>query len=124
MNKADADRLGIKDGDLAKLVSPTNPKGEWVLPNNENIPVAGKVKVIQGIRPGTVAVSWHWGHWGYGAKDFVVDHRKVKGDARRAAGLCPNAVMLDDPFLKNATLSDPIGGSASFLDTRVNVVKL
>ena len=124
MNKVDADRLGLKDGDLARLISPTNPKGEWVLPNNENIPVAGKVKVIQGIRPGTVAVSWHWGHWAYGARDFVVDNKVVKGDPSRGTGLCPNAVMIDDPVMKNATLSDPIGGSASYYDTRVNVIKL
>jgi len=47
----------------------------------------------------------------------------VKGDPRRATGICPNAVMLEDPVLKNASLTDPIGGSSSFYDTWINVVK-
>jgi tetrathionate reductase subunit A len=122
MNKVDADQLGLKEGDLVKLVSPTNPDGMWRLPNGENRPVVGKVKPIQGIRPGTVAASWHFGHWAYGASDFVVDGQVVKGDPRRATGICPNAVMIEDPVLKNASLTDPIGGSASFYDTRVKVV--
>ena len=123
MNKADADKLGLKEGDLVKLVSPTNPEGVWKLPNGEARPVVGKVKPIQGIRPGTVAASWHFGHWAYGAGDFVIDGETVKGDPRRAAGLCPNAVMYEDPVLKNVSLTDPIGGSASFYDTPVNVVR-
>ena len=123
MNKADADKLGLKEGDLVKLVSPTNPEGLWKLPNGETKPVAGKVKPIQGIRPGTVAASWHFGHWAYGASDFVIDGETVKGDPRRATGLCPNAVMYEDPVLKNVSLTDPIGGSASFYDTPVNVVR-
>jgi tetrathionate reductase subunit A len=122
MNKVDADQLGLKGGDLVKLVSPTNPDGMWRLPNGENRPVVGKVKPIQGIRPGTVAASWHFGHWAYGASDFVVDGQVVKGDPRRATGICPNAVMIEDPVLENASLTDPIGGSASFYDTRVKVV--
>ncbi len=124
MNKADADRLGLKDGDMVKLVSKSNPDGMWLLPNSKKVPVAGKVKVIQGIRPGTVAVSWHFGHWAYGARDVVINGHVVKGDPRRATGLCPNAVMLEDPVLKNVSLTDPIGGSASFYDTRVKIVKL
>ncbi len=123
MNKLDSDRLGFKEGDVVKLMSLTNADGMWVLPNNNDRAVAGKVKPVQGIRPGTVGVSWHWGHWAYGAQDFVIDDSLVKGDAQRGTGLCPNAVMIDDPALKNATLSDPIGGSAAFLDTRVKIVK-
>jgi len=124
MNKLDADRLGIKDGDRVKLISQSNSEGVWRLPNVGTKPVAGKVKVIQGIRPGTVAASWHFGHWAYGSRDVVIDGKTVKGDARRGTGICPNASMLDDPVLKNATVSDPIGGSASFYDTRVKVVKV
>jgi tetrathionate reductase subunit A len=123
MNQVDADQLGLKEGDLVKLVSPTNPEGMWMLPNGAKKAVAGKVKAIQGIRPGTIAASWHFGHWAYGASDVLVDSQVVKGDARRATGICPNAVMLEDPVLKNASLSDPIGGSASFYDTWINVVK-
>ena len=73
------------------------------------------------MRPGTVAVSWHFGHWAYGSADVVVDGHTVKGDPRRASGLCPNGVMLTDPHLGDACPTDPIGGSASFYDTRVKV---
>ncbi len=124
MNRVDAQRLGLKDGDMVKLVSKSNPDGMWRLPNSEPVPVAGKVKVIEGIRPGTVAVSWHFGHWAYGARDVVINGQVIKGDPRRATGLCPNSVMLEDPVLKNVSLTDPIGGSASFYDTRVKVVKV
>jgi anaerobic selenocysteine-containing dehydrogenase len=123
MNQADVDRLGLQDGDLVKIVSSTNPDGIWDIPNHGKMPVAGKVKAIQGIRPGTVAASWSFGHWAYGANDFVVDGATVKGDSRRATGVCPNASMANDPVLKNACLTDPIGGSASFYDTRVNIVR-
>ncbi len=123
MNKVDSDKLGLKEGDLVKLVSPSNPDGVWKLPNNEVKPVVGKVKPIQGIRPGTVAASWSFGHWAYGASDVTIDGQVVKGDPRRATGVCPNAVMYEDPVLKNASLSDPIGGSASYFDTPVNVVR-
>ena len=52
-----------------------------------------------------------------------VDGQVVKGDARRATGICPNAVMAVDPVVKNMFLSDPIGGSCSFYDSFVDVVK-
>jgi anaerobic selenocysteine-containing dehydrogenase len=123
MNKVDADDLGLEDGDLVKIISETNPEGVWDIPNQGKIPMAGKVKVIQGIRPGTVAASWSFGHWAYGASDVVIDGNLIKGDARRATGLCVNAAMYEDPVLKNASLTDPIGGSASFYDTRVKVVR-
>ncbi len=122
MNKVDADRLGLKEGDRVKIVSPTNPDGVWNIPNHGTLPVAGKLKVIQGIRPGTVAASWSFGHWAYGASDFIIDGKTIQGDPRRATGLCPNAAMYEDPILKNVSLTDPIGGSASFYDTPVNVV--
>ncbi len=122
MNKMDADRLGLKEGDRVKIVSPTNPDGVWNIPNHGTLPVAGKLKVIQGIRPGTVAASWSFGHWAYGASDFIIDGKTIQGDPRRATGLCPNAAMYEDPVLKNVSLTDPIGGSASFYDTPVNVV--
>ncbi|KAA0258164.1 molybdopterin oxidoreductase [Deferribacter autotrophicus] len=123
MNSKDADRLGLSDGDTAKIVSPTNPDGVWDLKNGMKIKMIGKVKVSEAIKPGTVAVSWHYGHWAYGSHDVVVDGKVIKGDKRRATGLCPNAAMLVDPVLKNMCLTDKIGGSASFYDTHVKVVK-
>ena len=45
------------------------------------------------------------------------------GDPRRGTGICTNAVLKVDDATSNTCLSDPIGGSASFYDTRVDVVK-
>ncbi|MFQ5683106.1 MAG: molybdopterin oxidoreductase, partial [Candidatus Binatia bacterium] len=124
MSALDAARLGFKRGDIVKLASVTNQEGVWDLQNGRKIPVAGKVLPIQGLRPGVVAVSWHYGHWAYGAGDAEIDGKLIKGDPRRATGLCPNAVMRADRGLKNVCLTDPIGGSASFYDTRVKLAKV
>lgn len=123
LNAADARRLGLKDGDMVRLTSATNPDGVWELRNGTRRPVAGRVRAIQGMRPGVVAASWHYGHWAYGAADIQVDGQTVTGDARRGTGICPNAVMRVDESVGVGCLSDPIGGSASFYDTRVKVVK-
>ncbi|MFQ5894681.1 MAG: molybdopterin dinucleotide binding domain-containing protein, partial [Nitrospinota bacterium] len=123
MNKGDARRLGLRDGQVVKLISRTNGDGVWPLGDRKSRMVGGKVRAVEGIRPGVLAVSWHYGHWAYGAEDIVVDGRLVKGDPRRGKGLCANAVMLLDGYTRTACLTDPIGGSASFFDTRVRVVK-
>ncbi len=71
-----------------------------------------------------MAVSWSCGHWAYGANDVMVDGKVVKGDKRRGKGLCPNAAMRIDPVLRDMCLTDPIGASSSFFDTKVKVVKV
>jgi anaerobic selenocysteine-containing dehydrogenase len=123
INTGTAKELGFSDGDRAGVISATNREGKWPLPNRKPFGMVGKVKVVEGIRPGVVAVSWHFGHWGYGAADANIDGRIVKGDKRRGTGLCINAALRVDPYLKNACMSDPIGGSSSFYDTRVKLVK-
>lgn len=124
MNTKDAVKSGLVDGDIAKIISSSNPKGEWDLKNGKKVPMQGKVKVSETIRPGTVAVSWHYGHWAYGASDVTVDGAKIKGDKRRTTGLCANAAKMVDPVLKNMCCTDKIGGSASFYDTKVKVIKM
>ncbi|NIO17273.1 MAG: molybdopterin-dependent oxidoreductase [Deltaproteobacteria bacterium] len=123
INTETAKDLRFSDGDRAAVISATNRAGKWPLPNRKPFGMVGKVKVIEGIRPGVVAVSWHFGHWGYGAADADIDGKIVKGDKRRGTGICINAALRVDPYLKNACMSDPIGGSSSFYDTRVKLVK-
>ncbi len=122
INVKTAEQLGFKDGEQARLVSKSCPDGKWHLPNREPKDMVGKIKAVEGMVPDVVAVSWSFGHWGYGASDATVDGTVIKGDARRATGLCPNAAMKIDPALKNAPMTDPIGGSVSFYDSRVNLV--
>ncbi len=123
INKRDADRLGFKDGDIVKIVSRTNSDGTLNIGNGEEKPMAGKLKIVQGIRPGVVAFSLGFGHFAYGAKDIVIDGKVVKRDRRREKGIHANAVMRLDPVLKNTPLEDLTGGSVSFYDTRVKLVK-
>ncbi|NOZ01608.1 MAG: molybdopterin-dependent oxidoreductase [Deltaproteobacteria bacterium] len=113
MNKADARRLDLWDGDFVKLTSASNMQG-----------VKGRIKVTERIRPGVLAVSHSRGRWEAGSRAYRVDGTQVKADARRAKGLSINPVLRTDPVLGNVTLQDPIGGSASYYDTKVRVEKV
>ncbi len=124
INAQTAEDLGLEDGDEVRIVSASNKEGLWDLKNGMKKDVSGKVLVKQGMRPGVVAVSWHYGHWAYGSNDVTIDGELVKGEKHRAAGLCPNAVMAVDPVLKNTGLEDLIGGSASYYDSKVSLIKL
>jgi len=122
INTVDAKTLGLHDGQRVKLLSATNPTGSFELGNGDVVDTSGPLKVVEGLQPGTVAASWHFGHWAYGSNDVEIDGEKVKGDERRKAGMCPNSVMLVDAHLGDVCMTDPIGGSASFYDTSVAVV--
>ncbi len=124
VNKADAERLGLDDGDRVKLVSASLPAGEFDLGDGRRFAVAGKVKRVQGVRPGVVVVSHHFGHWAYGSNDVEIDGERIRGDERRGKGLNPNPAMRLDEHTQTGPLTDPIGGSASFYDTRVSLVKV
>ncbi|HXG52418.1 MAG TPA: molybdopterin-dependent oxidoreductase [candidate division Zixibacteria bacterium] len=123
VNARDAQRLGFKDGSRAIIVSATNPEGVWDLKNGKRIPMIGRVKVLQGIRPGVIAFGLGFGHWAYGAQDIVIDGKIIPGDPRRNKGIHANAAFRVDPHIKNTCLSDLTGGSAVFYDTKVKLLK-
>jgi anaerobic selenocysteine-containing dehydrogenase len=61
MNPADGAKLGLKTGDMVRL---TSPAGAIVV----------KLKLWEGVRPGTVTKAYGQGHWAYGriaAKDYA-----------------------------------------------------
>ena len=122
MNRVDAERLGLTDGDFVKLVSASNPEGVWDYKNGEVQACAGRLKVMEGIRPGVVAVAASFGHWFYGARDIEVDGQIIKGDERRGRGINPNVVMRTDPHLTDACASDLVGSNANYL-SKGNVVR-
>jgi len=124
INRVDAERLKLKTGDEVKLVSATNQEGAWDFKNGRTKPMVGKIKVIEGIRPGVVSFSLGHGHWAYGSSDVTVDGKVIKGDARRGMGLHGNAAMLTDAVNPDMCLTDPVGASAVFFDTFVNLVKV
>lgn len=123
LNAQDADRLGLKDGNIARVVS-ADSNGEFVVGPGQTAQVQGRVKVIQGIRPGSVAVSWHYGHWAYGARDVIIDGQRIPGEPARGKGLVPNPTMAVDKYLKDLTLTDPIAGDSVFSGTRIKLTKV
>jgi len=124
INAADAARLGFKDDDQVKFVSKNNPEGIYDLKNGTKKVIIGKVKVTEGIRPGVVGFTLGHGHWAAGSSDIIIDGKKIKGDSRRSTGFHANAVMRLDDYLKNTCLLDPVGGSVSFYDSKINLVKV
>ena len=62
MNRRDAEARNLADGDLMRTSSSTIPDGQFYLGNGETKRVEGRLKIIEGIRPGVVAISWHFGH--------------------------------------------------------------
>jgi len=123
------------------------PKNAGLVPEitliiSPNFEVQGKALVTNGIKPGVVGCSYNYGHFAYGASPVWIDGKKIdavqpyghtqwvagKNDTGfalgRGTGFAANAVQLVDVTLKNACLSDPIGGGASELDTRVEIVKV
>ncbi len=113
MNSADARRLNLWNGDLVKITSATNSSG-----------VKGRVRVTERIRPGVIAVSHSRGRWEAGSRSYKVGTQKVDGVAIRGAGVTINPVLHTDPVLGNVCLQEPIGGSASFYDTKVKIEKV
>lgn len=124
MNSADAARRGLKDGDRVKISSASNPEGVWDFGNGHKRDIAGKVKVVEGMRPGVIAFALGFGHWAYGAQDVTIDGVTIAGDERRYEGVHANAAMRTDPLVQNTCLVDPVGGSAVFYDTLVKVEKV
>jgi tetrathionate reductase subunit A len=125
ISKNDAAAYGLNDGDVVRVISATS-NGILDLGNGNQTRIEGKVRMLDGIRPGTVAISWHYGHWNaYGASPGIeIDGQSITADNRRAMGLCPNPVMERDESIGKVGLTDPIGGSAAFFNTRVNLVKV
>jgi hypothetical protein len=58
------------------------------------------------------------GHWSTGAESMAGSSRGTSG------GVHANAAMWVDPHLKNTCMSDKVGGSVSFYDTKVKLVKV
>ncbi len=90
VNAETAKGLGIKDGDVVVVESRVGK-------------AQGKAKLTQGIRPDTIAVSYHHGHWSLGFPDYA------------KKGTWINQAMELHP--------DRISGMNSFNDTKVKLYK-
>jgi tetrathionate reductase subunit A len=124
LNPRDGRALGLKTGDTVKVVSATNPAGVWDLRNGTLKPIVGRVVLSETVMPGVVTFTLGHGHWAAGSTDVTIDGQLVRADPKRAAGVHANAAMWVDPYLKNTCMIDPVGGSVSFYDTRVRLIKV
>ncbi len=122
MSTLDAQKLGLKDGDEVFVLSAWNPDAQWDLGHGNTKPLRGKVRVTSRIRPGVVTFELGWGHFAYGSSVQYIGGQAVLPDERRGRGIHANSAMVVDPHLRSP-LSDVVGGSAVFYDTRVYVVK-
>jgi anaerobic selenocysteine-containing dehydrogenase len=109
----DAAALGIETGDRVRVSSASNREG-----------IVGKARVTQGLKPGVVAISHHYGHWESHARPITVDGKTMGHDSSRGAGIQPTQIMRTDKQYPNVSLQEPIGGSCSFYDTRVRLRKV
>lgn len=109
----DAAAMGVESGALLKVTSPTNPEG-----------IVGKARVSQGLMPGIIAISHHYGHWEQHSRPQVVDGGAMGHDPSRGAGIQPTQIMRADKVYPNVSLQDKIGGSCAFYDTWVQVAKV
>jgi tetrathionate reductase subunit A len=113
LSSADAAALGVETGDRVRVSSVSSPEG-----------IIGKAWVTEGLRPGVVAISHHYGHWALGSRPVEIDGVRQPFDPSRGAGIQPTLIMRRDDKLGNAPLQSKIGASVSFFDTRVRVEKV
>jgi anaerobic selenocysteine-containing dehydrogenase len=123
VHTSDAKRLGFRNGQKVKVVSATNPEGTWNLGNGRKKAMVGKIEVTETLRPGVITFTLGHGHWATGAMDMVIDGQIILADPHRQGGIHANAAMWVDPYLKNTCMIDKVGGSVSFYDTKVRLVK-
>jgi tetrathionate reductase subunit A len=113
ISASDAATMRVQTGDQVKVTSDSNNEG-----------IVGKAKVTQGLKPGVVAISHHYGHWESHARPHIIDNETTGYDPSRGAGIQPTQIMRTDDKYPNVSLQEPVGGSCSFYDTWVKVQKV
>ncbi len=109
----DAATLGVVTGDRIRITSPSHSTG-----------IVGRAKITQGIMPGVIGISHHYGHWEQHSRPVVINGATMAHDPSRGAGIQPTQIMRTDRRYANVSLQDPIGGSVSFYDTWVRVARV
>ncbi|HYF96313.1 MAG TPA: molybdopterin-dependent oxidoreductase [Symbiobacteriaceae bacterium] len=132
MNPRDAAARGLTNGDRVRVRS-------------ASFTAETEVHLTEGIRPGVVGADFSYGHEAYGARPVKIDGRVIPAAPGyghtpysfretgteptgyapgRGTGFRVNDLACQDETLgKGSPLIDPIGGSCSQLDTRVEVEK-
>ncbi len=118
LNEIDAKKLGLSDGDMIKVISPTYEKG-----------IAHRVRILPSIRPGVITAPTAFGRWLYGSGEWYINGKKYTGDPARNQGVHPNALFLLDNSIAakdgwTTVLTDPVGGSMVYYYAPVRVEKV
>ena len=105
----------VETGDRVKVTSPSTGIKE----------IRGKARVTQGLKPGVVAISHHYGHWEQSSRPHTIDSDgdALGHDPSRGAGMQATQIMRTDNLYNNVSLQEPVGASCSFYDTWVKVEK-
>ena len=99
IHRKDALKLGIKNGDRVRLISPGGT-------------VEGVSSVRSGIQPGVIGIEHGYGHWGLGARREQVGNEIRPAERLRSAGVASNLLGISDPCRKGlSTLGDFVVGS-------------
>lgn len=112
MNASDAARLGIKTEDKVRVSSPSNPEG-----------IIGKAKVSEGVRPGVIAVSHHFGKWARGSQPFYIDGVSSGSCPEMGYGVTLNRLGRLDPVLGDTPLMNSQVGGVSYNEVPLKVEK-
>lgn len=126
LHQIDAAKEGLRDGDAVRLISRSNPHG-----------VTARVKVTSLVKPGCIAVSFHYGHSQLGAsslpikdaetlflgREKVTDRNGLRGNPALGAGIQPNDLGRLDESLGNLPLVDVLAGIPDFSSTRIRIQK-
>ena len=113
ISAADAAALELETGDWVKLTSRSHSEG-----------IVGRAKVTEGLKPGVVAISHHYGHWEQSSRPMEVDGILTPHDPSRGAGIQPTQIMRTDAQYPTVSLQEPVGASCSFYDTWIKVKKV
>lgn len=127
INHADGKKLGLKTGDSIMLRSASAGDG-----------ISGKAELVGTVRPGCVAISFHYGHSQLGATPInviggenvffggnkVCTNGTMVADPALGTGTNPNMVGRLDEHLGNTPLVDVVAGIPDFSSTRVQIEKI
>jgi len=126
MNSDDARKLNLKQGDKARLASKSNPEG-----------IQGVIHTTSLVRPGTVAVSFHFGHSQFGGSPLkvtrgesaflggekIMKKKTLIANQNYRKGLNMNNITRLDQALGNTPMVDLAGGIPDFSSTRVKITR-
>lgn len=118
INPMDARRLGLKDGDWIRMRSASYSKG-----------ITGPIRIMPGVRPGVLNFPHSFGHWHHNSGSWTINGTTYSGNPYKNSPCRFNPVMRLDPSLTGqdgwgTCITDSIGGSSSYYDTRVKIEKI